>query len=162
MYTFNSAAIFFPGHPYIESTTVLSDSQPYVTSSIFLFRFVHGDRDGDPLKITLIITYPRLAESLCRSNSIFLRIKFNQFATSSQNVPTDYLHLGSDPARATLTGLTGSGELSMQIAVCWLDPAISNDQAAATTKNTSRYPRTLNSIEQHKTSLTKKFTTRSK
>ena len=25
MYTFNSAAIFLPGHPYIESTTVLSD-----------------------------------------------------------------------------------------------------------------------------------------
>ena len=25
MYTFNSAAIFYPGHPYIESTTVLSD-----------------------------------------------------------------------------------------------------------------------------------------
>ena len=27
MYAFNSAAIFFPGHPYIESTTVLSDKQ---------------------------------------------------------------------------------------------------------------------------------------
>ena len=26
MYAFNSAAIFFPGHPYIESTTVLSDT----------------------------------------------------------------------------------------------------------------------------------------
>ena len=25
MYAFNSAAIFSPGHPYIESTTVLSD-----------------------------------------------------------------------------------------------------------------------------------------
>ena len=25
MYAFNSAAIFLPGHPYIESTTVLSD-----------------------------------------------------------------------------------------------------------------------------------------
>ena len=25
MYAFNSAAIFYPGHPYIESTTVLSD-----------------------------------------------------------------------------------------------------------------------------------------
>ena len=27
MYAFNSAAIFLPGHPYIESTTVLSDNQ---------------------------------------------------------------------------------------------------------------------------------------
>ena len=27
MYAFNSAAIFLPGHPYIESTTVLSDYQ---------------------------------------------------------------------------------------------------------------------------------------
>ena len=27
MYAFNSAAIFLPGHPYIESTTVLSDTQ---------------------------------------------------------------------------------------------------------------------------------------
>ena len=26
MYAFNSAAIFLPGHPYIESTTVLSDT----------------------------------------------------------------------------------------------------------------------------------------
>ena len=26
MYAFNSAAIFLPGHPYIESTTVLSDN----------------------------------------------------------------------------------------------------------------------------------------
>ena len=26
MYAFNSAAIFYPGHPYIESTTVLSDN----------------------------------------------------------------------------------------------------------------------------------------
>ena len=26
MYAFNSAAIFYPGHPYIESTTVLSDT----------------------------------------------------------------------------------------------------------------------------------------
>ena len=26
MYAFNSAAIFSPGHPYIESTTVLSDT----------------------------------------------------------------------------------------------------------------------------------------
>ena len=26
MYAFNSAAIFYPGHPYIESTTVLSDA----------------------------------------------------------------------------------------------------------------------------------------
>ena len=25
MYAFNSAAIFLPGHPYIESTTILSD-----------------------------------------------------------------------------------------------------------------------------------------
>ena len=27
MYAFNSAAIFSPGHPYIESTTVLSDDE---------------------------------------------------------------------------------------------------------------------------------------
>ena len=27
MYAFNLAAIFYPGHPYIESTTVLSDNQ---------------------------------------------------------------------------------------------------------------------------------------
>ena len=27
MYAFNSAAIFLPGHPYIESTTVLSDAR---------------------------------------------------------------------------------------------------------------------------------------
>ena len=27
MYAFNSAAIFSPGHPYIESTTVLSDDK---------------------------------------------------------------------------------------------------------------------------------------
>ena len=27
MYTFNTAAIFFLGHPYIESTTVLSDTK---------------------------------------------------------------------------------------------------------------------------------------
>ena len=26
MHAFNSAAIFLPGHPYIESTTVLSDT----------------------------------------------------------------------------------------------------------------------------------------
>ena len=35
MYAFNLAAIFSPGHPYIESTTVLSDNyvhlcRPYV------------------------------------------------------------------------------------------------------------------------------------
>ena len=29
MYAFNSAAIFLPGHPYIESTTVLSDKQTF-------------------------------------------------------------------------------------------------------------------------------------
>ena len=29
MYAFNSAAIFLPGHPYIESTTVLSDYYRY-------------------------------------------------------------------------------------------------------------------------------------
>ena len=33
MYTFNSAAIFPPGHPYIESTTVLSDN----THTIILY-----------------------------------------------------------------------------------------------------------------------------
>ena len=29
MYTFNTGAIFSPGHPYIESTTVLSDSKVF-------------------------------------------------------------------------------------------------------------------------------------
>ena len=29
MYAFNSAAIFLPGHPYIESTTVLSDGEAH-------------------------------------------------------------------------------------------------------------------------------------
>ena len=30
MYAFNSAAIFSPGHPYIESTTVLSDNYTFM------------------------------------------------------------------------------------------------------------------------------------
>ena len=30
MCAFNSAAIFYPGHPYIESTTVLSDTHMYM------------------------------------------------------------------------------------------------------------------------------------
>ena len=34
MYAFNSAAIFYPGHPYIESTTVLSDYDTYFCAEI--------------------------------------------------------------------------------------------------------------------------------
>ena len=37
MYAFNSAAIFSPGHPYIESTTVLSDSKSIINArSVFI------------------------------------------------------------------------------------------------------------------------------
>ena len=35
MYAFNSAAIFYPGHPYIESTTVLSDTYAVSHSNLF-------------------------------------------------------------------------------------------------------------------------------
>ena len=38
MYAFNTAAIFPPGHPYIESTTVLSDySKGFVTEIELVF-----------------------------------------------------------------------------------------------------------------------------
>ena len=35
MYAFNSAAIFLPGHPYIESTTVLSDISENATGDVY-------------------------------------------------------------------------------------------------------------------------------
>ena len=40
MYAFNSAAIFYPGHPYIESTTVLSDIQReiYIVADRYIYK----------------------------------------------------------------------------------------------------------------------------
>ena len=43
MYAFNSAAIFLPGHPYIESTTVLSDN--YTSNKKHFMKNVKECRD---------------------------------------------------------------------------------------------------------------------
>ena len=42
MYAFNSAAIFLPGHPYIESTTVLSDMPVHEKNYIMLSLHAHN------------------------------------------------------------------------------------------------------------------------
>ena len=57
MYAFNSAAIFPPGHPYIESTTVLSDNHQnfHLSSCQVKFELVGetGRRNRiDPLQLT--------------------------------------------------------------------------------------------------------------
>ena len=43
MYAFNSAAIFYPGHPYIESTTVLSDTGISLCSYLCLVKPSDGE-----------------------------------------------------------------------------------------------------------------------
>ena len=42
MYAFNSAAIFYPGHPYIESTTVLADTY-FICTALVATSAVHPD-----------------------------------------------------------------------------------------------------------------------
>ena len=57
MYAFNLAAIFYPGHPYIESTTVLSDTdiapvQTTITKNCFL---AHHSYTSRHLSLAIII-----------------------------------------------------------------------------------------------------------
>ena len=62
MYAFNSAAIFLPGHPYIESTTVLSDYYKKGPTTISRKKKVgvfvadrKGDQDGMSMIIIIVI-----------------------------------------------------------------------------------------------------------